>query len=439
MSVGVGPTDMKDVRHHQGKGRVMRRAGVATTGVVALAAGVLVPAGAAVAADSTGAGSALAEHAKPQPHSVSLQAPKSPVVSGEKFTVKGKFVGAKSKKVTVKLQTKTVTTTETKAAAKKTTKKWGTVAKAKTNKKGKYRKTLTVDASTKVKLRAVVADASRYCSSGTDCGTTKMKSTPVKVKLTPAATPAPEAAPAAPAPEAAQPSTPSTPVAPEQPATEQPVGGTPEVPVDTGTLVDCDNGDTVMGAVEAASAGDTLNITGTCNEADITIDKDLTVTGDGTIDATGLNGRILNNNPGIDLTISGDLTLTGGNPSYANYAGGVWNRGTVTLDGGTITGNTAILGGGIYNVSDGTLNLNGGSITGNTAPSSGGGIFNRGTVNLNGGTITGNQAVYFGGGIYLDPGSTLKVNGSEVTSGDIPAVSDNTATLGGENIFFPKP
>ncbi len=429
----------------------MRRAGVATTGVVALAAGVLVPAGAAVAADSTGAGGALAEHAKPQPHSVSLQAPKSPVVSGEKFTVKGKFVGAKSKKVTVKLQTKTVTTTETKAAAKKTTKKWGTVAKAKTNKKGKYRKTLTVDASTKVKLRAVVADASRYCSSGTDCGTTKMKSTPVKVKLTPAATPAPEAA---------QPSTPSTPVAPEQP-----VGGTPEVPVDTGTLVDCDNGDTVKGAVEAASAGDTLNITGTCNEHDITIDKDLTVTGNGTIDAQ--RQAVVLSNYGADLTIDGDLTITGG---LADQGGGIYNRvgGVVTLaDNAIITGNTATTdGGGIYNFgtvnlndnatisdnqansggggiynSDGTVNLNGGTITGNDAFNDGGGIYNYngGKVELTAGTITGNSAGSYGGGIYLDTGSTLKVNGSEVTSGDIPAVSDNTATLGGDNILFPKP
>ena len=420
MSVGVGPTDRKDVNHHQGKGRMMRRAGVASTGVVALAAGVLIPAGVAVAADSTGAGGALAEHAKPQPHSVSLKAPKSPVVSGEKFTVKGKFVGAKSKKATVKLQTKTVTNTETKAAAKKTTKKWGTVAKAKTNKKGKYSKTLTVDASTKVKLRAVVANASRYCSSGTDCGTTKMKSTPVKVKLTPAAPEAP--APAAPAPEAAQPSTPSTPVAPEQPATEQPVGGTPEEPTYPGTLVDCDNGDTVKGAVETATAGDTLNITGTCNENDITIDKDLTLTGNGTIDATGRDSRVLYNDSGIKLTISGNLTITGGTAEGSfpdNSGGGIFNdAGTLELTGdATISGNTAGYGGGIFNDA-GTVNLNGGSIENNTADF-GGGIYNYngGTVNLNSGSITNNTATNDGGGIW-DAGTL--VGNEDLVSSNVP-------------------
>jgi hypothetical protein len=65
----------------------------------------------------------------------------------------------------------------------------------------------------------------------------------------------------------------------------------------------------------------------------------------------------------------------------------------VTLNNCTVSGNDAGEFGGGITVQNGTLNVNGGSITGNTAGTDGGGIFNSefGTVNLDGADVSGNS------------------------------------------------
>jgi hypothetical protein len=142
--------------------------------------------------------------------------------------------------------------------------------------------------------------------------------------------------------------------------------------------------------------------------------------------AKGYGGGIENYEGTVNLNAGSWIT---GNTAAAD-GGGIYNeRGTVNMyTGSTIDYNTVEYGGyggGISNGDGdsgygGTVNMNGGSITDNTAGYYGGGIYNyEGTVNLNAGSIVGNTATSgYGGGIYNDVGSTVK--------GDTSLVHDNS-------------
>jgi hypothetical protein len=181
-------------------------------------------------------------------------------------------------------------------------------------------------------------------------------------------------------------------------------------------------------AVNAATAGDTLDITGTC-KGTTTIGENLTLTGstaNATLDDSGGQGTVLTIAYGATVTLN-TLTITGGNPVGFNSGGGIANEGTATLNGSTVTGNTADNGGGISNYD--TMTLNGSTITGNTAASDGGGIYNGGTLTLNSDSTVGNSTVAdntadtqgtsdvgAGGGISND--GSLTLNGSSTVTGN---------------------
>ena len=131
---------------------------------------------------------------------------------------------------------------------------------------------------------------------------------------------------------------------------------------------------------------------------------------------------------------SGTLTLTNstisGNKAHTDdiytvgSGGGIYNGGTLTITNSTISGNTADGGGGISNW--GTLTLTNSTISGNTASGNtvndhGGGIFSDGTLTITNSTISGNTADG-GGGIFNQDG-TLTVTNS--------TISGNTADDGG--------
>ena len=218
----------------------------------------------------------------------------------------------------------------------------------------------------------------------------------------------------------------------------------------------------VQAAVNQANAGDKLTITGTCHENDITIGKNLTLNGNGTIDAAQ-QGRVIYST--ADITITGGLTITGGDStnstSNPGYGAGITNiGGSVTLREGSITGNNAPFnGGGIYSdggsltinggvisnnyggigggggiFSTGTITLNGGAIANNNA-STGGGAMVYGTMTINGGTVTGNTSLGAGGGIFnynhvTLNGGTIADNSADL-GGGIMAISGTTALKGG--------
>ena len=102
------------------------------------------------------------------------------------------------------------------------------------------------------------------------------------------------------------------------------------------------------------------------------------------------------------------------------------------MNGGTITGNRALHGGGVAVDENGVFTMNGGSIAGNEAfaietkdagykGGQGGGVYVEagGVFTMNGGSITGNDAQRHGGGVYNK--GTFRISGA-------PEISGNTHT-----------
>jgi uncharacterized repeat protein (TIGR02543 family) len=135
--------------------------------------------------------------------------------------------------------------------------------------------------------------------------------------------------------------------------------------------------------------------------------------------------------------------ISGYSGSFIDGAGIQMNTVDFTMNGGEISGNTVVssqgngsfAGGGIY-FCYGTLTMNGGEITGNGSsvlPGSGGGVFfgyENDTFIMTGGTISGNSAEY-GGGVYVWNDSTFtKQSGGTIYGSNASSTLKNTATSG---------
>ena len=134
----------------------------------------------------------------------------------------------------------------------------------------------------------------------------------------------------------------------------------------------------------------------TLNMAGYTIDRNLTL---GTVQP---NGYVIKVDAGGTLIINGG-TITGGNNGISGSNG---------------NGNNSN-GGGIYNA--GTLNINGTTISGNYCKGHGAGIYNAGTLNIDDATITGNygrQQANRGAGVYVTEDATLSMQGNVQINGN---------------------
>jgi hypothetical protein len=158
---------------------------------------------------------------------------------------------------------------------------------------------------------------------------------------------------------------------------------------------------------------------------------------------------------GVSFTLRGNVSITGNGGPHLEAGGGVsintnqvfidlsrWeNTATMvpimlTIQGGSITNNTAKLGGGVY--TKGTFTMTGGTISGNHAEYGAGVYAANGDTShsaisdkctLSGGTITGNEAQFAGGGLYA-------ARGSRVTVGKVSVRGNTSGDEGGtENIF----
>ena len=129
-----------------------------------------------------------------------------------------------------------------------------------------------------------------------------------------------------------------------------------------------------------------------------------------------------------------DLTITGNRNDTSGYGGGgvhlTGNGSRFVMKGGTIAGNNANCGGGIYSENYDGISILGGAIQGNRAAKHGGGIYIRNSMpnRTIAGSVTntveqevldigstvvisGNTAGQLGGGIYADNGVTVRLAG----------------------------
>ncbi len=182
----------------------------------------------------------------------------------------------------------------------------------------------------------------------------------------------------------------------------------------------------------------------------------------GDLEVVGTTGKITGGNHadhagGIVVDEGGTLILEGGaiSGNEGLTGGGVWvNDGTFEMNGGEISNNIGGWGGGVY-LEDGVFTMNAGKIKDNTVSEGersdgyGGGVYiysNLGTFTMNGGEISGNSASNEGGGVSsygtftlnngIISGNTASEGGGvnsyvgvfKMTGG---AVSENTADYGG--------
>jgi hypothetical protein len=117
------------------------------------------------------------------------------------------------------------------------------------------------------------------------------------------------------------------------------------------------------------------------------------------------------------------------------------------MSGGTISGNSAPLGGGVCISNNGTFSMSGGAISGNEATGSKGGgvaviagssIFTRSGGAISGNKITGSSGL--GGGVYMEGGSAFTLSGGLIYGNDAGVATElkNTAGSGGSGAALYK-
>jgi hypothetical protein len=181
-------------------------------------------------------------------------------------------------------------------------------------------------------------------------------------------------------------------------------GGGVHVSGNTGTFTMKDDSSVTGNTVTAGPGGGVY----VANYGTFTMQDDARVGGSLPADAntSSQGGGVFLNGSSSAFTMSGHASVSGNNTVTAGDGGGVYNNyGTLTMNGNaSIADNTAEEGGGVYN--RGTFTLNDGSITNNIAINepnwgNGGGVYNYdGTFTMAGGEISGNTTKLNGGGVY---------------------------------------
>ena len=211
--------------------------------------------------------------------------------------------------------------------------------------------------------------------------------------------------------------------------------------------VDCGTQD-LQAAITGAADNDTIIIADatTCT-GNFTVTKPLTIRAATPAGAT-LDGADVDGAPVLDVTGGGnvtlqDLTITGGLNS-AGDGGGIRSSSAVglTLIDTTVTLNSALNGGGIWN--DGPMTITDSLITDNTATQSGGGVHNisGGIVVVTGSTISNNTAENAGGVLNNGAGgsgSTITFTDSVISGNDATGATPGEPAGGGGiyNFSFP--
>lgn len=174
----------------------------------------------------------------------------------------------------------------------------------------------------------------------------------------------------------------------------------------------------------------------------------LTITDGSGNDSGQITGGRSYNGGGILCEENATLTVNGGTftDNQAAYYSETYPHGrggaifmnpntTLTITGGKFENNEAYKGGAICN--EGTVTVIGGTISGNTAKNNGGGIgnFDSGVLTITGGSITGNSVTNgYGGGVYIGSG-TYNMSGNPTITNNSLSSSANNVYLNGTNLI----
>ena len=215
----------------------------------------------------------------------------------------------------------------------------------------------------------------------------------------------------------------------------------------TAPTVNVNNGAKIQDGVTLATSGGTVNAGPGTYRENVVVNKNVAIQGAGagsTIVDGGHAGSVFTVNSGVNAQLSG-MTIQGGTGTSflgSLMGGGIFNRGQLTVDGCTISGNsqsssTNGVGGGISNF--GTATFTDSTISGNSASNDGGGIFNAGTATFIDSTISGNSAssTNGGGGIYNDGTATFTsstISGNSAPRGGGIENPSGTVTINGGTI-----
>ena len=129
-------------------------------------------------------------------------------------------------------------------------------------------------------------------------------------------------------------------------------------------------------------------------------------------------------------TIQGNSATNGGGVYMCNNVGNIFE-----MYDGSITGNTATgQGGGVYSAS-GKITMTGGSIENNNASQGAGMYESGGSAAMSDGSITGNKATQKGGGVYVSEGGSLRISGLvQITGNKKEDAANNVELAAGKTI-----
>jgi uncharacterized repeat protein (TIGR01451 family)/CSLREA domain-containing protein len=190
------------------------------------------------------------------------------------------------------------------------------------------------------------------------------------------------------------------------------------------TLTDESDGSCVVGdcslrdAIAVAQAGDTIvfSVTGTITLTlgELTVDKNLTITGPGASSLTVSGNdafRVFEIGWGVNATISG-LTIRDGQAKDVNGGGGILKQGgALTVSNCTFLDNKADVYGGAVYARDAVVTMTNNLLQENTGRYGGGAAFYQSTAQVTGNTFQNNEAETSGGGLLAGKGDlTLEQN-----------------------------
>jgi hypothetical protein len=161
------------------------------------------------------------------------------------------------------------------------------------------------------------------------------------------------------------------------------------------------------------------------------IDKDLTIEATGRSKRLALSGngtsRVFEIGAGRTVALRGLIIIGGGNE---HTGGGILNNGLLTLSDATLSGNTALFGGALFNQPGSSATLERCLLFNNSASLSvgdgGGAVLAYGDINLINTTVTGNTSSVTGGGLAMDNNISVTLVHS--------TIAGNTASSGGGGI-----